>query len=100
MRISYDKEVDALYIKLIDGTHQVHTIRLNDDIALDFIEGEKLAGIEILDAKTTLQSENFPKIILENISKEQVITSCRLGTDRQNFLSSYHSPQPRHIFYP
>jgi hypothetical protein len=44
MRITYDKEADALYIRLIEGEHQCRVVRPTDDIALDFISGEKLSS--------------------------------------------------------
>jgi uncharacterized protein YuzE len=67
MKISYDKEVDAVYIKLIEGEHQCRTLRLNDDIALNIGKGEKLIGIEILDAREVLANGGLPDILLENI---------------------------------
>jgi len=41
MKISYDPQADAMYIKLIDGENQVRTVNLSDDIALDFGKGVK-----------------------------------------------------------
>jgi uncharacterized protein YuzE len=67
MRITYDPEVDALYIRLIEGEHECRTVRLNEEIALNIGEGEKLVGIEILDAKTVLNSADPPSIVLENL---------------------------------
>ncbi len=67
MKISYDKEVDAVYIKLIEGEEQCRTLRLNDDIALNIGKGEKLIGIEILDAILVLANGGVPDILLENI---------------------------------
>ncbi|OGU14214.1 MAG: hypothetical protein A2X61_14645 [Ignavibacteria bacterium GWB2_35_12] len=67
MKISYDKEVDAVYIKLIEGEHQCRTLRLNDEIALNIGKGEKLVGIEILDAKKVLANGNIPNVLLDNI---------------------------------
>lgn len=63
-----------MYIYLIEGKYQVHTVRLNDDIALDFMEGEKLVGIEILDAKNTLQTTDLSKIIFEDITRNQIVS--------------------------
>lgn len=48
MKITYDREVDALYIRFTDTT--VTTKYLEDAIALDFDAANHLAGIEILDA--------------------------------------------------
>ena len=68
MKISYDKEVDALYIKLLEGTQEVRTLRLTDDIALNIGSGEQLVGIEILDAKNILGKGELPKLLIENIA--------------------------------
>ncbi len=50
MRITYDKEADALHIRLLEGQYQCRVVRLTQDIALDFAAGEKLVGIEVLGA--------------------------------------------------
>ena len=36
MKISYDKQADAMYIELIEGIDQVRTVQLSDVHALDF----------------------------------------------------------------
>jgi len=48
MKISYDEEVDALYIRLVEGAHECRTVQLTEEIALNLAEGELLVGIEIL----------------------------------------------------
>ena len=50
MRISYDAEIDALYIRLLEGKHECRSVRLSDEVALNIGAGEKLVGIEILDS--------------------------------------------------
>ena len=67
MKISYDYEVDALYIRLLDGPQQCRTVRLSDEVALNMGEGEQLVGIEVLDAKRVLGSGQLPRLIVENI---------------------------------
>ena len=67
MKISYDSEVDAMYIRLIEGEHECRTVRLNDEVALNIGAGEKLIGIEILDAKAVLAAGKLPQIIVENL---------------------------------
>jgi uncharacterized protein YuzE len=67
MRISYDSEIDALYIRLIEGQHECRTLRLNEEIALNIGEGEKLVGIEILDAKEVLGAGELPTLVVENL---------------------------------
>lgn len=71
MRITYDAEVDALYIRLLEGEHQCRTLRLTDEISLNIGGGEALVGIEILDAKEVLGQGDIPKVVLENISGVQ-----------------------------
>lgn len=68
MRISYDAEVDALYIRLVEGEYECRTLRLNDEIALNIGPGEKLVGIEILDARELLGKGDLPRVVLENIA--------------------------------
>jgi uncharacterized protein YuzE len=68
MKISYDPETDAMYIRLIDGKYECRTLRLNEEVALNIGPNEKLVGIEILDAKQVIGSGQLPSIILENVS--------------------------------
>jgi uncharacterized protein YuzE len=68
MKITYDVETDALYIRLVEGKYECRTIRLNEEIALNIGPGEKLIGIEILDAKEILGDGQLPQVVLENIS--------------------------------
>lgn len=55
MKISYDREVDALYIRLKETT--VTTDRVEEGIALDYDASDRLAGIEILDARKRLDDQ-------------------------------------------
>ena len=68
MKISYDSEIDALYIRLIEGKHECRTVRLNEEIALNIGRGEKLVGIEILDAREVLGGGKLPAVVLEGIT--------------------------------
>jgi uncharacterized protein YuzE len=67
MKLSYDPEVDALYIRLIEGEYQCRTLRLNEEIALNIGPGEILVGIEILDARQVLGKGKLPPVVLENV---------------------------------
>lgn len=67
MKISYDSEVDALYIRLVDGPQQCRTVRLSEEVALNMGPGERLVGIEILDARQLLGSGQLPKLEVENL---------------------------------
>jgi uncharacterized protein YuzE len=67
MRIRYDQEADALYIRLIEGEQECRTLRLNDEVALNIGPGETLVGVEILDAKRVVGNGEAPEVVLENI---------------------------------
>jgi uncharacterized protein YuzE len=67
MKISYDPEIDALYIRLREGKHECRSVRFSDEVALNIGVGEKLVGIEILDAKSVLGSGKIPSVMLEGI---------------------------------
>jgi uncharacterized protein YuzE len=67
MRITYDAEVDALYIRFKETT--VTTQRFAEGIAADYDADGNLAGIEILSAKKQLADPRaFQQITLENLA--------------------------------
>lgn len=65
MKIEYDKEADAIYIRLQEGDFQCRNVRLTDDIALDFAAGEQLVGIEVLGASRLFEKPESPVIELK-----------------------------------
>jgi len=66
MKITYDREVDALYIQFKDTT--VTTQHLAEGIAADYDADGRLAGIEILDAVKHLGDATiFKQVILEDV---------------------------------
>ena len=67
MKITYDQEVDALYIRFKETT--VTTKHLADGIAADYDAEGRLAGIEILDAVRRLGDRQiFKQVILEDVA--------------------------------
>lgn len=67
MRITYDPEVDALYIRFKETT--VTTKHLAEGIVADYDEKGGLAGIEILDAlKRFGEHDVFKTVILEDVA--------------------------------
>ena len=50
MHVSYNDKTDLLYIRLDDRRQEVINKRVSDDVVLDIGEGDKIIGIEILDA--------------------------------------------------
>ena len=77
MKISYDSEIDALYIRLIEGKQECRTVRLNEEIALNIGQGEKLVGIEILDAREVLGAGQLPAVVLEGLTASTVPLAVR-----------------------
>jgi len=67
VRITYDAEVDALYIRFLETT--VTTQHVAEGIAVDYAADGRIAGIEILDArKRSGDPDVFRHIVLENIA--------------------------------
>ncbi len=50
MHILYNDRTDLLYIRLDDRKQDVINRRVSDDVVLDIGEGDRIIGIEILDA--------------------------------------------------
>jgi len=67
VKITYDKEADALYIRLLDGDHECRNVRLTDDIALEFAAGEQLVGVEILGASHLFERPEEPTVELMHL---------------------------------
>ena len=64
MEITYDREVDALYICFKKTT--VTTKQVENGIALDYDDAHRLAGIEILDAAQRLANpDTLGQVIFE-----------------------------------
>jgi uncharacterized protein YuzE len=67
MRISYDSEVDALYIRFIETP--VTTKHVAEGIAVDYAADGRIAGIEVLDARRRFGDEQvMRRVVLEDLS--------------------------------
>src|SRR3989442_14690544 len=77
MKISYDPEIDALYIRLLEGKQECRSVRLSGEVALNIGAGEKLVGIEILDAKSMLGSGKVPAVMLEGLRSSSNASPAR-----------------------
>lgn len=77
MRITYDRDVDALYIRFIETT--VTTEHVAEGIAIDYAADGRVAGIEILDASRKFgDMEVFRKVILEDIALSQPAATSKV----------------------
>ncbi|NIA10290.1 MAG: DUF2283 domain-containing protein [Nitrospiraceae bacterium] len=78
MKVYYDDEVDALYLKLGDETPE-GVIEISEGVNLDTTSEEKIVGIEILNAskkidlKTTLSySLGFEKELITDSAEKSL----------------------------
>jgi uncharacterized protein YuzE len=70
MKISYDKEVDAIYLKILDLKPE-GVIEVAEGINIDVTKDGKIVGIELLEAtkKITIESLLTYEIEAESISE-------------------------------
>jgi len=59
MQIMYDAKTDLLYFRLDSQKQQVVNKRVSEDIVLDIGSGDKIVGVEILDASKHLDLESL-----------------------------------------
>ena len=68
MKISYDAQADALYLRFLEGNYECNTCRISEDVAVNIAPGGKVVGIEVLDASKNLEiPRDTPEIQLENL---------------------------------
>ncbi len=68
MKISYDPQIDALYIRFVDGPVPSRVFHLNEQVSVNMGPKEQVVGIEILDASEVLEGVKERKIQLENLT--------------------------------
>jgi len=66
MKIEYDRDVDALYIRLQEK-NVARTIEIGEGLNIDFDDQGKLIGLEVLDA-----TESYGLTDIFNISTENL----------------------------
>ncbi len=72
MKIYYDNEIDALYIKLGDDEPD-GVIEIDEGINIDLTEDGKIVGIEIIDASKKMNINTILSYSLE-LNKELLST--------------------------
>jgi len=78
MRITYDAEVDALYIRFLETT--VTTAHVAEGIAVDYGPDGRVAGIEVLDARKRFgDTDVFRRVILEDVTLAGAAASAPLS---------------------
>jgi len=66
MKIEYDREVDALYVRLQEK-FVAKTVEVDEGINIDFDDGGRLIGLEILDATARYDLSDIFNISTENL---------------------------------
>ncbi len=66
MKIEYDREVDALYIR-IQEKHVHHTKELEEGVNLDVDEEGKIIGLEIIGALEKYERKDILNFATENL---------------------------------
>ena len=59
MQILYNTKNDLLYLRLDDRKQQVVNKRVSDEVVLDLGKGDRIVGIEILDASKHLNLDQL-----------------------------------------
>jgi len=72
MKIEYDKEVDALYIR-IQEKKVSHTREIEEGINLDIDEDGKVVGLEIIVVAERYKLEDIFNLSTENLILEDAI---------------------------
>ncbi|MBI3536458.1 MAG: DUF2283 domain-containing protein [Chloroflexi bacterium] len=67
MQITYNVKTDLLYLRLDERKQDVLNKRLSDDVVLDIGEGDRIIGIEILDASKHLDVQALMPVKYEQV---------------------------------
>ena len=65
VKITYDETKDLLYFRLDERFQQVVNRRIDDDIVLDLGDGDRIVGIEILDASRRIRLDELLPVAYE-----------------------------------
>ena len=73
MKIEYDREVDALYVRLYEK-YVARTIEIEEGMNIDLDENGKLIGLEVLDATERYSLTDIFNVATENLILEKEIS--------------------------
>jgi len=68
MRIYYDQESDLLYLRFDERKQELSNRRVSEDVVLDLGAGDRIVGIEILDASRHLELTQLMPVTYETTS--------------------------------
>jgi predicted nucleotidyltransferase/uncharacterized protein YuzE len=67
MKITYDRDADALYIAIVEGDFPRRTVEAGPDLVLDYGPDGRVTGVELLRAGRHLGGNGAPRIELDGI---------------------------------
>ncbi len=73
MKIEYDNEIDALYIRLQEK-YVDRTVEIEEGLNIDFDKSGKLAGLEVIDAADRYSLSDIFNLSTENLILEKFLT--------------------------
>ena len=65
MKISYDKQADAIYFTLSESNAVAESEEVRPGIILDFDENKRVIGVEILSASTKMSQDEMKKVLID-----------------------------------
>lgn len=66
MKLTYDPRHNIAYIRLMDKTAEVETIRVSDELNIDIAPGGNVYGIEFLNANAQLGIGDHGALVVVN----------------------------------
>lgn len=69
MKITYDKDADAMYIRFLEGEFSSNKV-IDRNTIIDLDKNGNILGIEILSATTRMGKKFFSNIQFENLISE------------------------------
>jgi len=72
MKIEYDNEIDALYVRLQEK-FVARTLEIEEGLNIDFDESGKMIGLEVLDAVERYSLADIFNIATENLIFEKTM---------------------------
>ncbi len=65
MKISYDKETDAIYLVLSEANSVKESEEVRPGVVLDFDQNDQVIGIEILNASKRMSLDEIKKVLID-----------------------------------
>jgi uncharacterized protein YuzE len=81
-QIQYDSRTDLLYLRLDDGPQHVVNRRVSEDVVLDMGRGDRLVGIEIMDASRHVRMDKLLPVTYEAAPAQKVPAMVHEGGAR------------------